>query len=97
MSAPVDTIRMGRIKATIWQNDHDNKTYYNTTITRSFKVGDEWKENSSFPTEDLPLVRLVSDKAFERIHELFAENLEATKSHTERLKDKGGHGLGSNR
>ena len=92
MTAPIDTIRIGRIKATIWENEHDGKTYYNTTITRSFKVGEDWQENNSFPTEDLPLVRLISDKAFERVQELIAEKIEGSKSHAERVKEEGGRG-----
>lgn len=88
MTAPIDTIRVGRIKATIWENEHDGNTYFNTTITRGFKVGEEWKENNSFPTEDLPLVRLATDKAFERVHELIAEKIEGAKSHANKIKQE---------
>ncbi|MGJ8641393.1 MAG: hypothetical protein ACSHYA_18535 [Opitutaceae bacterium] len=84
---PIDTIRIGRIKATIWENEHEGKTYYNTTVTRSFKVGEEWRENNNFSTEDLPLLRLATDKAFERIYELTAERIVENKSHAEKVKE----------
>ena len=58
---PVHEIRLGRIKATIWENDTRNGTRYNVTLTRLYKDGDEWKDSASFGRDDLPLVAKVAD------------------------------------
>ena len=58
---PVHTIRLGRIKAAIWENTGSNGTFHNVTVTRSYKDGDEWKQSDSFGRDDLPLVAKVLD------------------------------------
>ena len=60
---PVHEIRLGRIKATIWENETDNGTRYNVVISRIYKDGDEWKQTTSFGRDDLPLVAKVADLA----------------------------------
>ena len=57
---PIHEIRMGRIKAAIWENEGENGARYNVTITRLYKNGnDEWKDSGSFGRDDLPLVEKV--------------------------------------
>jgi hypothetical protein len=57
---PVHEVRLGRIKAAIWENEGDNGIRHNVTITRLYKNGDdEWKDSSSFGRDDLPLVEKV--------------------------------------
>lgn len=57
---PVHEIRLGRIKAAIWENEAENGVRYNVTISRLYKNGDdEWKDSSSFGRDDLPLVEKV--------------------------------------
>ena len=58
---PVHEIRLGRIKATIWENETENGTRYNVTVCRLYKDGDQWKQTSSFGRDDLPLVAKVVD------------------------------------
>jgi len=60
---PVHEIRLGRIKAAIWENETDNGTRHNVTISRLYKDGDQWKQTTSFGREDLPLVAKVADLA----------------------------------
>lgn len=60
---PVHEIRLGSIKAAIWENRTDNGTRYNTTVSRIFKDGDEWKSTESFGRDDLLLLAKVSDLA----------------------------------
>ncbi len=60
---PVHEIRLGRVKATIWQNATDNGTRYNVAVCRLYKDGENWKQTSSFGRDDLPLVAKVSDLA----------------------------------
>ncbi len=60
---PAHEIRLGRIKATIWENETENGTRHNVTISRLYKDGDQWKQTTSFGREDLPLVAKVADLA----------------------------------
>jgi hypothetical protein len=66
---PAHEIRMGRIKATIWENETENGTRHNVTISRLYKDGDQWKQTTSFGREDLPLVAKVADLAHTWIYE----------------------------
>ena len=58
---PAHEIRLGRIKATIWENQTENGSRYNVTVSRLYKDGDEWKQTASFGRDDLPLVAKVVD------------------------------------
>ena len=60
---PAQEIRLGRIKATIWANQADNGTWYNVTLSRSYKDGDDWKSSGSFGRDDLLVVAKVADLA----------------------------------
>ena len=60
---PVHEVRMGRIKAAIWENDTQNGMRHNVTVSRLYKDGDQWKDSNSFGRDDLPLVLKVVDQA----------------------------------
>jgi len=61
---PVHEIRMGRIKAAVWENrSQKNGTLYNVTFSRLYRDGDQWKDSTSFGRDDLPLVEKVADQA----------------------------------
>ena len=60
---PAHEVRMGRIKATLWANPTENGTYYNVTLTRLYKEGDNWKTSESFGRDDLPLLAKVANLA----------------------------------
>jgi len=57
-SKPTYEKRLGHIRLAIWKNpirdnggnfrDSNRRTWYNISIARSFKVGDEWREASTF-------------------------------------------------
>jgi hypothetical protein len=66
---PVHEIRLGRIKAAIWENETQVGTRHNVTITRIFKDGDQWKSSDSFGRDDLLLVMKVADLAHSWIFE----------------------------
>jgi hypothetical protein len=65
---PAHEIRLGRIKATIWANQGENGTWYNVTLSRTYRDGDEWKSSSSFGRDDLLTVAKVADLANSSIH-----------------------------
>lgn len=65
--APVHEVRLGRIKATIWENSTEHGVRHNVTLSRLYKDGDQWKESTSFGRDDLPLVMKVADKVHDWI------------------------------
>jgi len=68
-SAPVHEVRLGRIRAAIWENETQTGTRHNVTVSRLYKDGDEWCDSSSFGRDDLPLVGKVLDRAHSWIFE----------------------------
>ena len=66
---PAHEIRLGRIKATIWENETENGTRHNVTVSRIYKDGEEWKQTGSFGRDDLPLVAKVADLVHSWIYE----------------------------
>jgi hypothetical protein len=62
---PVHRIPLGRIVAAIWANKaKDGRVWFNVTITRSYKDGDQWKDTSTFGRDDLPIVAKAADMAY---------------------------------
>ena len=64
---PVQEIRLGRIKAAIWENETPNGSRHNVTVSRLYRDNDEWKDSTSFGRDDLPLVAKVVDQAHDWI------------------------------
>jgi hypothetical protein len=67
---PIDTIRLGAVKAAIWRNETEAGPRYTATFERLYKDGDQWKSTRSFPRDDLLLLAKVADLAHSRIHEM---------------------------
>ena len=60
---PVHEVRIGFIKAAIWQNNTDAGVRYNVTLARLYKDGEEWCSTDSFGRDDLLLLGKVADQA----------------------------------
>jgi hypothetical protein len=60
---PSSEIRIGAIKAAIWQNETKAGTRYNVTFSRIYEDGDTWKSTESFSRDDLLLLAKVADLA----------------------------------
>ena len=78
---PVKTLRLGRIKATVWENEADQKKFFNVTFARTYMDdARNFHDTDSFGRDDLPLVAKLADQAhtfiFERLAELKAEQSE---------------------
>jgi hypothetical protein len=58
---PVHEVRIGTIKAAVWKNENDNGRYYSTSLQRSYKDGNEWKNTDYFGRDDLLVVAKVAD------------------------------------
>ena len=75
---PVKTLRLGRIKAAVWENESDNKKFYNVTFARTYRdEAQNFHDTDSFGRDDLPLIAKLADQAhtfiFERLVDLKAE------------------------
>ena len=95
MARPVQEIRLGLIKARIWQKQTRSGTRHTISVARLYRNGDVWKESARFGRDDLPLVRLVLDRA----HTWIFSNGGAAKPHIHHADDQrdhchhqGGHG-----
>jgi hypothetical protein len=66
---PVHEVRLGSVKAAVWENRTDKGTRYNVTLARIYKGGDEWKSTDSFGRDDLLLLAKVIDQAHSWIFE----------------------------
>ena len=66
---PVDEIRIGRVKATIWRNGTDEQPRHNVTFGRLYKEANQWKTTQSFGRNDLLVLAKVADQAHSRIFE----------------------------
>ncbi len=64
---PIQTIRYGSVRAAIWRNIVDNgnasRPLYNVTFSRSYKDENEWKDSSSFGSDDLLVLAKCADEA----------------------------------
>jgi hypothetical protein len=62
---PAHHIRLGRIRAAIWQNENgEDRSWFNVTVTRTYNDDNEWKDTHSFRRDDLPVVAKVLDMAY---------------------------------
>lgn len=66
---PVHEVRLGRIKAVIWENETKDGIRHNIGLSRIYKDGSQWKDSTSFGRDDLPLVIKVADKAHTWVYE----------------------------
>ena len=66
---PVHEVRLGRIKATIWENSTRDGIRHNVSLSRIYKDGNQWKDSTSFGRDDLPLVAKVADIAHTWVYE----------------------------
>ncbi len=71
---PVHEIRLGRIKAAIWENETQNGTMHNVTLGRLYREDGQWKDSTSFGRDDLPLVAKVADMVHSWIFEQSQEH-----------------------
>ena len=67
---PVETFRLGRIKAAVWENEVDQKKDYNVSFARTYMDEDkQFHDTDSFGRDDLPLVAKLSDMAHTWIYQ----------------------------
>ncbi len=60
---PVHELRLGRLKAAIWENPTDSGVRYNVTIARLYKDdAGSWKSTDSFGVDDLLGLAKLADQ-----------------------------------
>lgn len=68
---PVDVIRDGNLKASLWRNEGENSVSYATTIARTYKTEDgAYRESNSFTGTELLRVSELARKAYDRTNDL---------------------------
>ena len=64
MPRPVQEIRLGLIKASIYRKRTRSGLRHTVHAVRLFRDGDVWKQSTRFGRDDVPLLRLVLDQAY---------------------------------
>lgn len=64
---PVHQIRLGNIKAAVWESEAGEFVRHNVTFTRSFRKDGEWFESQTYGRDDLPRLKKCADLAYEWI------------------------------
>lgn len=76
-SAPVKTLRLGRLKAAIWENSAEQRAFYNVTFARTYLDGEKkFRDSDSFGRDDLLLLAKLADQA----HTFICEQMAAQRS-----------------
>jgi hypothetical protein len=61
---PVHEVRIGRVKAVIWENETENGIRHNVTLRRIYMDSEnKWQTSDSFGRDDLLLAAKVLDQA----------------------------------
>jgi hypothetical protein len=68
---PIHEVRLGRVRAAVWQNATDKGTRHSVTFSKLYKDQEgRWKDTASFGKEDLLLLaevaKLVAQDLWER-------------------------------
>ena len=75
---PVAELRIGTIKATVWENEVGGMTRHNVTFSRIYHDGDQWKTTQSFGFNNLLTLAKLADQTHTLIAERNAEVARAT-------------------
>ncbi len=76
-NGPAATIRDANLKATIWRNEGEERPFYATSFTRTYKDQDgAYRDTSSFVGADLLKLSELARTAYARTNELAREDRE---------------------
>ena len=71
---PFDEVRIGSIKATIWENNTEKGARFNITFCRIYRDDEKWHQTDSFGRDDLLVLAKVADLAHSKIIEKTTNN-----------------------
>ncbi len=60
---PVQELRLGRVKASVWANEVEGVVRHNVTLSRLYKDGEQWKTTEAFGRDDLLILAKLLDLA----------------------------------
>ena len=76
-SAPVKTLRLGRMKAAVWENSADERTYHNVKFARTYlDEQKKFQDTDTFGRDDLLLLAKLADQ----VHTFICERQVAQRS-----------------
>ena len=68
---PVKVFRLRGVSASVFQNHSKTEdrevSFHKVSVQRSYRDGDEWKTTTSFSRDDLPIARLLLERAWQYI------------------------------
>lgn len=68
---PIDTIRDGALKATIWANEGPKGIFHSVEFSRTYKdESDQYQDSRSFSGSELLRIAHLATRAYERVQEL---------------------------
>ena len=67
---PVSELRIGAVKATVWENEIGGITRHNITFSRLYKDGERWNTTQTFGRNDLLVLAKVADQTHSRVFEI---------------------------
>jgi len=82
---PVKEFTLNFVTAAVWENQHDGKSRFKVTLTKSYKDDGKWERTSSLDASDIPYAVKVLDQA---------HTWEAEERHR-RAAERGGEGSGT--
>ena len=74
---PVAELRIGAVKATVWENEVGGITRHNVTFSRIYRDEDQWKTTHSYGFKNLLTLAKLADQAHTLIAERKAEAAQA--------------------
>ena len=66
---PVYEVRLGRVRAAIWEFQNQHGLRHSVTFSKRYKDGNVWKDGNSFYPEELPILAKTLDLAHNWIHQ----------------------------
>ena len=72
-SKPTAELRIGALKATVWENEVGGITRHNVTFSRIYRDGGQWKTTHSLGFTNLLTLAKLADQAHSLIAERNAE------------------------
>lgn len=71
---PAAKLRDGAIGATLWRKEGEHGVFFNTTISRTYKEGEAYKDTNSFSGAELLRVSRLAAKAYDLELQLKADS-----------------------
>ena len=66
---PAHDIRIGSIRAAIWENETEHGKRFSATFEKLYKAEDKWSQTQSFGRDDLLVLAKVADQVHTWISE----------------------------